>query len=134
MKRTITLGKRSGGHYCDLRWHGDLEKPDADIVAECRMLLQTVDNVDNRDLTDDEIRGLIADARSIEKITPLEDAYLVAGMGTTRERTKALECLTEGKVSDEVHNAADELRSCVNSLSLKIRNKQSVVKGTQGSE
>ena len=60
---TVTLSSRGWGDYSPCAWSGDISRPDADILAECRRLLSTERDVDDRDLTDDDILAKIAAAR-----------------------------------------------------------------------
>ena len=60
---TVTLSSRGWGDYSPCAWSGDISRPDEDILAECRRLLSTERDVDDRDLTDDDILAKIAAAR-----------------------------------------------------------------------
>lgn len=58
----ITLSTRGWGDYPSLIWVGDLNRPDNEILAECKTLFEQGHDVDLK-LTDDEILALIAKAR-----------------------------------------------------------------------
>jgi len=65
-KATIFLSMRGWGDYSNLEWRGDINRPDADILAECRHLLETGHDVDDPNQSDADILAKIAEAR--EKI------------------------------------------------------------------
>lgn len=60
---TVTLSSRGWGDYSPCEWEGDISRPDAEILAECRRLLSTEQDVDDRDQTDAAILAKIAAAR-----------------------------------------------------------------------
>lgn len=66
---TIYLSSRGWGDYSPCEWIGDITRPDAEILAECRKALVMGHDVDQRGQTDDEILAKIAKAR---------DQYLTA--------------------------------------------------------
>lgn len=60
---SIRLSSRGWGDYIPLSWSGDIRRPQAEIVAECRALLKDGHDVDHRDLTDEAILALIDGTR-----------------------------------------------------------------------
>lgn len=60
----ITLSTRGWGDFEPVKWVGDKDTPDAQILAECRHLLDTEHDVDNRNQSDEEIIALIHSARA----------------------------------------------------------------------
>ena len=65
-KRTarIHLSTRGWGDYSSCEWVGDITRPDAEILAECREALETGHDVDRRDQTDVAILEAIHKARA----------------------------------------------------------------------
>jgi len=61
---SIHLSSRGWGDYSNLEWHGDITRPDADILAECRLALDNGHDVDTPNQSDDEILSLIHKARA----------------------------------------------------------------------
>lgn len=59
----IYLSSRGWGDYSSLDWTGDITRPDAEIIAECKELLITGHDVDKRNQSDAEILNLIKEAR-----------------------------------------------------------------------
>jgi hypothetical protein len=59
----IYLSSRGWGDYSPCEWVGDITRPDADILAECKHLLITEHDVDRYNLTDVEIMAKITEAR-----------------------------------------------------------------------
>lgn len=62
-KASIELSTRGMSEYPALAWIGDISRPDADILAECRRLLALGRDVDDRDQSDADILAKIAAAR-----------------------------------------------------------------------
>lgn len=60
----IYLSSRGWGDYSSLDWTGDITRPDADIIKECRELLVTGHDVDKRNQSDEDILNLIQAARA----------------------------------------------------------------------
>ena len=60
---TVTLSSRGWGDYSPVVWTGDIDRADADILAECRQLLATERDVDDRNQSDADILAKIAAAR-----------------------------------------------------------------------
>ena len=60
---TISLITRGWGDYGMVQWRGDITRPTADIVAECRARL-AADTQKDRDLTDAEIRDAVEAAKA----------------------------------------------------------------------
>ena len=61
---SIYLSSRGRGDYSALEWTGDQRRPDAEILAECKRLLATGSDVDERNQTADEIVAKITAARA----------------------------------------------------------------------
>ena len=59
----IVLSTRGMCEYSPVVWTGDADRADADILAECRQLLATGHDVDERDQSDADIMAKIAAAR-----------------------------------------------------------------------
>ena len=66
---TIYLSSRGWGDFSPLEWAGDIRKPDADIMDECKKLLQNGYDVDMPNIADDELINKINQAR-IKHLTP----------------------------------------------------------------
>jgi hypothetical protein len=60
---TISLITRGWGDYGMVEWRGDITRPTADIVSECRAKL-AADTQKDRDLTDAEIRAAVESAKA----------------------------------------------------------------------
>jgi len=60
----IYLSSRGWGDFSPVEWIGDITRPDADILAECRQLLINGYDVDNTNQSHTEILALITAARS----------------------------------------------------------------------
>lgn len=60
----IYLSSRGWGDYSPVEWHGDITRPDADIVTECKYLLATNYDVDNATQSDEQILDKIIKARA----------------------------------------------------------------------
>jgi hypothetical protein len=56
---TIKLSTRGFGEYSPVAWTGDINRTDAEIIAECKDLLAKGHDVDNRNQSDDEILAKI---------------------------------------------------------------------------
>lgn len=61
--RKIYLSGRGWGDYSPVEWTGDVRRADAEIVAECRKLLDNASDVDDPQ-TDEQIAGKLAQARA----------------------------------------------------------------------
>lgn len=61
---SISLSSRGWGDYSSCEWRGDITRPDAEILAECKHNLTTERDVDKPDQSDMEIIGLIQAARA----------------------------------------------------------------------
>lgn len=71
----IYLSSRGWGDYSSLDWTGDITRPDADIIKECRELITTGHDVDKCNQSDEDILKLIHEARSkwaAPKLPPVE--------------------------------------------------------------
>lgn len=66
----IYLSSRGWGDYSACEWEGDITRPDADILAECRHELIAGHDVDRRNLTDAEIVEAIKMARADWEAAP----------------------------------------------------------------
>ncbi len=60
---TIYLSSRGWGDYSPVEWHGDITRPDEEILAECKKAMSSAYDVDQPDQTDGEIISKITDAR-----------------------------------------------------------------------
>lgn len=56
----IFLSSRGWGDFSGVEWEGDITKPEAEILSECRHLLESGNDVDRREQSDDEILQKIA--------------------------------------------------------------------------
>jgi len=74
----IYLSSRGWGDYSACEWHGDITRPDAEILAECKRLLATGYDVDQYNQSDDEIMGKIAKARADWQAEPARKAAFEA--------------------------------------------------------
>jgi len=65
-KRTVRiyLSSRGWGDYSACEWIGDITRPDAEILTECRSALENGHDVDQRNQSDDEILSKITSARA----------------------------------------------------------------------
>ena len=61
---TIYLSSRGWGDYSSCEWSGDITRPDAEILAECKHNLTTEQDVDKPDQSDAEILAKITEARA----------------------------------------------------------------------
>jgi hypothetical protein len=64
LRVSIHLSTRGWGDYSSVEWHGDITRPDAEILAECRNALTTADDVDLAHQTDAEILAKITGAKA----------------------------------------------------------------------
>lgn len=71
---SIYLSSRGWGDYSSLEWHGDITRPDAEILAECKTLLANGYDVDKRNQTDADIMALIVRARKNWEEKPAREA------------------------------------------------------------
>lgn len=71
---SIHLSTRGWGDFSSLEWRGDITRPDAEILAECRNLLANGHDVDTRDQTDAEILTKIGKAREMWRTAPARKA------------------------------------------------------------
>jgi hypothetical protein len=61
--RTIYLSGRGWGDYSPVEWTGDVRRPDAEIIAECRAMLDRSSDLDDPQ-TDEQIAGKLTQARA----------------------------------------------------------------------
>lgn len=61
---SIHLSSRGWGDYSSLTWHGDITRPDSEILAECRKALASANDVDQPNQSDNELIGKIVSART----------------------------------------------------------------------
>ena len=73
-KTEIYLSSRGWGDYAPCVWCGDITRPDADILAECREALSTGHDVDKTDQTDTQLLDLIQAARAKGENRPAREA------------------------------------------------------------
>lgn len=69
----IYLSSRGWGDYSSLEWVGDITRPDAEILRECKELLANGHDVDKPNQSDDDILRLVQEARE-DWATPREVA------------------------------------------------------------
>ena len=60
---TVQLSTCGWGYYSTCKWTGDITRPDAEILAECREELNTGYRVDRRHQSDEELLDRITTAR-----------------------------------------------------------------------
>jgi len=70
----ITLSTRGWGDYSPLTWIGDITRPDADIMTECRERLATGHDVDHPSPTDAGLLAMIHAARAAWQARPAREA------------------------------------------------------------
>jgi len=70
----IYLSSRGWGDYSACEWVGDITRPDAEILAECKHRLTTEYDVDQPNQTDDEIMAKIAKSRADWETAPARRA------------------------------------------------------------
>ena len=63
MTTKIYLSSRGWGDYSPVEWAGDLSKSDAEIIAECRAMLDRANDVDTP-LSNEQIAAKVAEARA----------------------------------------------------------------------
>lgn len=71
---SVVLSTRGMGEYSPVVWSGDIDRADADILDECRQLLATGHDVDDRVQTDADIIGKIVAARQALADAPARKA------------------------------------------------------------
>ena len=71
---TIYLSSRGWGDYSSCEWRGDITRPDAEILAECKDLLSTEHDVDRPDQSDKELLDMITKAREKWETAPARKA------------------------------------------------------------
>ena len=76
---TIYLSSRGWGDYSSCEWTGDITRPDAEILAECKHLLTTGYDVDQHNQPDDEIMAKIAKSRANWESAPARKVAREAG-------------------------------------------------------
>lgn len=59
----IYLSSRGWGDYSPVEWLGDITRPDAEIISECKQRLAAAYDVDHPNQSDDELLAKIAKAR-----------------------------------------------------------------------
>jgi hypothetical protein len=79
-KRTVRiyLSSRGWGDYSACEWVGDITRPAAEILTECRKQLNTEYDVDQHNQSDDEIMSKIAAAREKWETAPAREAAMEA--------------------------------------------------------
>jgi hypothetical protein len=71
---TIYLSSRGWGDFSPVEWHGNITRPDAEILAECRSALDNGHDVDKSNPTDEELLKTIQSAREKWEGKPARDA------------------------------------------------------------
>ncbi len=71
---TISLSLRGWGDYSPVEWCGDITRPDAEILGECKALLISGHDVDNPNQSDAEILTKITSARAHWEGAPAREA------------------------------------------------------------
>jgi hypothetical protein len=69
---SIYLSSRGWGDYSPCTWTGDITRPDAEILSECRQALASAIDVDRKNLTDTDLLHLIVDAR-VKRSAPRQE-------------------------------------------------------------
>lgn len=77
----IYLSSRGWGDYSPLNWTGDITRPDADILAECKDLLINGCDVDKRNQSTTDILKLIQEARTKWATPTQPEKEIVHGSG-----------------------------------------------------
>jgi hypothetical protein len=70
----IYLSSRGWGDYSGCEWIGDITRPDAEILAECKHILTTGHDVDQPNQSDNEIMSQITKARADWESAPARKA------------------------------------------------------------
>jgi len=70
----IYLSSRGWGDYSACEWYGDITRPDAEILAECKQLLTNGHDVDQSNQSDAEIMSKINEAREKWQTAPARKA------------------------------------------------------------
>jgi hypothetical protein len=73
-KVRIYLSSRGWGDFSPCEWRGDITRPDAEILAECKTLLETGHDVDMPNQTDNELITEIHKAREKWQMAPARKA------------------------------------------------------------
>lgn len=71
---TVYLSARGWGDFSPLEWYGDITRPEADILAECRRALAEGHDVDMPNQSDEELLGKIRAAREAYETAPARRA------------------------------------------------------------
>lgn len=71
---SIHLSSRGWGDYSPCEWRGDITRPDAEILVECKHALTTGHDVDFANQSDDEILAKITKARAGYESAPARKA------------------------------------------------------------
>ena len=74
----IYLSARGWGDYSPVEWTGDLDRPEAEIVAECQVLLARAVDVDEPTQSDEQIGVKILLARQALADAPRHAAEIAA--------------------------------------------------------
>ena len=77
----IYLSSRGWGDYNSLDWTGDITRPDADILTECKDLLVNGHDVDKRNQSDADVLKLIQEARTKWATPKQPEKEIVHGNG-----------------------------------------------------
>lgn len=70
----IYLSARGWGDFSPAEWVGDITRPDAEILAECKSRLAEGDDIDQPNQSDEEIMSKIAKSRADWQATPARRA------------------------------------------------------------
>ena len=74
----IYLSSRGWGDYSSCEWVGDITRPDAEILEECKRALTTENDVDQPNQSDVELLGKIIKARDDWQTAPARKAAIEA--------------------------------------------------------
>lgn len=81
----VHLSSRGWGDYSPVVWSGDITRPDAEILAECRSLLARGNDVDHPNQSDDELIGKIRAAKKDWAEAPAKKAAMAAEAAADRK-------------------------------------------------
>lgn len=106
---TISLVTRGWGDYGMVEWRGDITRPTAEIVAECRAKLER-DTEKDRDITDAEIAKEVADAKAAWAAKNAKRKVAAAHVEECKRRARETgeRVKIESWVTNRCHNGNDD--------------------------
>lgn len=119
----ICLVTRGCGDFGMVEWRGDITRPTADIVAECRAILER-DSQKDRDLTDAEIKECVAKAKTAWAAKNAKREAAAAHIEDCRRRARE----TGARV--EIRHYATDCRDLEEECSLDIATDWAMPDGT----